>query len=459
MRGLSIRARITLQTLLVALLLCTGAVVAFRVGVQEIVNSALAELLAADAAPIEAQIHRGGADPAISIGEDQLIAVVSPSGRIVASTLPAGLASRMPELLALSTTPQALSTPTRSYLARLEHDHSDSGTWLVITARNVEEGEVVMGKLTIALVIGDLVLVAGFAGAAWLLTGAALRPVSALRREAELLSRRGSLAALPVGETGDELDQLATTLNTFIERNRQTVEREKQMVSDASHELRTPLAVLRGQLELASAPDRGIAELRDEIAAARRTTARLATLTTNLLELAKLEATHDDSSAPWEELQLQLAAGVDRARLLAGPRGVAVDFDVTVADDNARYRVAPAAFASAVDNLVTNAIAAAHDRGSVQVTVGQSAGELVVRVIDDGPGMPESFIPVAFNRFSRPDDSRPSDTGGSGLGLAIVHAIVTGAGGSIGIENRAPGLEVWFRLPRADADPGVRSET
>jgi len=69
-------------------------------------------------------------------------------------------------------------------------------------------------------------------------------------------------------------------------------------------------------------------------------------------------------------------------------------------------------------------------------------------VRDDGPGVPESFLPRAFDRFSRPDDARSSNSGGSGLGLALVKAITVRAGGDVAISNQNPGLEVRVTIPR-----------
>jgi two-component system OmpR family sensor kinase len=73
---------------------------------------------------------------------------------------------------------------------------------------------------------------------------------------------------------------------------------------------------------------------------------------------------------------------------------------------------------------------------------------LLLTVVDSGSGMPEDFLPVAFDRFSRSDRSRASNDVGSGLGLAIVHAIVSAAQGAISLSNAA-GFTVTVSLPTA----------
>ena len=73
--------------------------------------------------------------------------------------------------------------------------------------------------------------------------------------------------------------------------------------------------------------------------------------------------------------------------------------------------------------------------------------DLILTVADTGPGMDEEFIPRAFERFTRPDDSRTATTGGGGLGLALVRAIATAAGGTATLANSHPGLTVTVTLP------------
>jgi signal transduction histidine kinase len=72
-----------------------------------------------------------------------------------------------------------------------------------------------------------------------------------------------------------------------------------------------------------------------------------------------------------------------------------------------------------------------------------------LHVLDDGPGLPDVFLPHAFERFSR---AHPGRTGpGSGLGLAIVDVIATAHGGRAGVANRTDGsgADAWLRLPAA----------
>jgi two-component system, OmpR family, sensor kinase len=243
------------------------------------------------------------------------------------------------------------------------------------------------------------------------------------------------------------LAQLATTLNAFLQRIRASVDREKQMVSDAAHELRTPLAALRTQLELAHDDFDDAAALRGEILAAEDSVGRLSSLAGNLLELARLEQSSPSGIATEDELLEELGVAIDRARLLAVPKNARIVFDADFTAGTS-FAIDRASFGRILDNLLGNAISAIPPGGAIDVTLASDPAKLTLIVHDDGPGVPESFVPRAFDRFSRPDDSRSAQGGGSGLGLALVRAVARGAGGDAGMRNIHPGLEVAVTIPR-----------
>ena len=85
--------------------------------------------------------------------------------------------------------------------------------------------------------------------------------------------------------------------------------------------------------------------------------------------------------------------------------------------------------------------------GALSDADGEEGEAVVLTVRDSGPGMPEDFIPVALDRFTRADGSRTGQSGG-GLGLAIVGALADAAGGRVVLANGEPsGLIVTVRLP------------
>lgn len=113
---------------------------------------------------------------------------------------------------------------------------------------------------------------------------------------------------------------------------------------------------------------------------------------------------------------------------------------------------------SAVENLVRNAMFYSGRNGKIDVTLARLDGSAVITVRDNGPGVPESALPLLFKPFYRVDNSRGSATGGMGLGLAIVRNAVAIHGGTVVARNVSPhGLEVEMRLPVKPAPAGRRS--
>jgi two-component system OmpR family sensor kinase len=451
LRRVTITWRITIGTLLVAIVLSTAAVIVFRAQVEHILSTTTTTLLHHDAAPYVTELTVTGSPSFDRPGQGQLVAVIDPSETVVVSSLPKFLDTQLAKISKLSGETNTVANGDDSYRVYQATVITNAGMWRVVTARNEDSAALSLDHITQALIVSALVIVLGFGIASWLLTGAALRPVTRMRKQAEAIVAEGSTEPLPIGSAVDELSALATTLNIFIGDVRQSVDRERQLVSDASHELRTPLAILMAQLELAHLSRGNATALEAQIVTAQHSVARLSGLATGLLELSQLESRSPDIESSWDELAAELAASVDRARMLAVATPATIDFDVAGEPTAAAYLISVENFGRVVNNLTSNAVVAMPDGGSVRIALRHSDSELLLTVVDSGPGMPESFLPVAFDRFSRPDAARTAQNGGSGLGLAIVHAIVQAARGNVTLSN-ADGFTVTVSLPALRRD-------
>ncbi|MES2092614.1 MAG: ATP-binding protein [Actinomycetota bacterium] len=446
LRRVTIKWRITIGTLAIAIVLSTVAVIVFRAQVERILATTTTTLLRFDAAPYVTEITASGSPSFDRPLRGQLLAVIDPTGKIAESSMPRSLERRLNALSRLPGDSNTVTSGDDTYRVYHATVVTGAGSWTIVTARNQDSAILSLDRITQALIVSALVIVLGFGIASWLLTGAALRPVSRMRKQAEAIVAEGSTAPLPTGPARDELSALAATLNLFIGDVRQSVERERQLVSDASHELRTPLAILMTQLELALLSRGDAPALESQIVAAQQSVARLSRLATGLLELSQLDARAPDITSSWSELAAELAASVDRARMRAVAARLTIDFDVEGEPTEALYLITVENFGRVVNNLTGNAIAAVPSGGSIRIALRHSTRELLLAVIDSGPGMPEEFLPMAFDRFSRPDAARASNDGGSGLGLAIVQAIVQAAHGQVTLTN-ADGLTVTVSLP------------
>ena len=226
---------------------------------------------------------------------------------------------------------------------------------------------------------------------AWLLSGAALRPVERMRADAERIGEHDLDNRISIPGTADELARLASTFNALLDRIRVSVERQRNLVADAGHELRTPLAILRTELELADKPDRSRADLADAITHARSEVDRLTRLAADLLFLARADGTGGIVQPVDTDVTAQLVGAVRASRGRAEAVGVTLQID---APGELWMLIDPDALRRALDNLVANAIAATPSNGLVTVGAAVVDHDRTIWVADTGPGFPPDFLPV-----------------------------------------------------------------
>ena len=196
----SITARITVGSFVVAVLIGVVAVIGIRIGVAAILNNATLTLLRHDAGPFEEQLQRHPTDIDASPGDGQYVALVSPAGTVRITSLPKSLRPYGKVALSADETITHVKTPNREYIVRSAPVNTTAGVWHVVTDRNEDSNDLVLDRLSIALLIGAAILVGCFTLASFILTRTALRPVNELRRQAG--SFRLDIEALPLAEPG-----------------------------------------------------------------------------------------------------------------------------------------------------------------------------------------------------------------------------------------------------------------
>lgn len=312
---------------------------------------------------------------------------------------------------------------------------------VVVVGASLEDRGDALTSLGGLLLIGGVVAlllasVAGFGVAA-----AALRPVEAMRRRAATISAEDPGGRLPVPPARDEIGRLGVTLNEMLARLELAFEHEREFVSNASHELRTPLAILRAELELALARSRTPGELEAALRSAREETDRLVQLAEDLLVLAR----SDGAKLPVHREEVEVAGLLGRVRDRFADRARSQGRAIVVeAPAGLRLSADAMRLEQALSNMVANGLL--HGGGSIRLSAVEADGVVRIEVADEGPGIPEDFLPRAFERFTRADEARQRR--GSGLGLAIVAAVARSHGGEAGASG-APGggARVWMAIP------------
>jgi two-component system, OmpR family, sensor kinase len=332
-------------------------------------------------------------------------------------------------------TTQRFSAPRR-WIAELAIA-PDGTPRLAVASADLVGGTALTRRAAGLAVFGAVLAALVVAGAAWVATRAALRPVDRLRTAAAALPPGDRL---PMPAATDEVRALAQELNALLARRDEAVARLERFTGDAAHELRSPVAAIRAQAEVAVAhPDPALAD--ETLRAVAVEAERLTDMLADLMALARADAGQRPSPRPVDVVAAARAAIGRQNR-----HGAVVKL---VAPAPAAAAASPGEVALVLDNLLGNALR--HARSLVQVGVLPAGRTVRLVVEDDGPGIPAADRDRVFDRFTRLDpDVESRAGGGAGLGLALVAALVAGRGGTVAAgEAPGGGARLEVRWPAA----------
>jgi signal transduction histidine kinase len=291
--------------------------------------------------------------------------------------------------------------------------------------------------VALLLSVGGATLLAALVGAlvSRALAGWALAPLTALGERIERITD-ASPGDADLGEPSgsSEVEALRATIRGLVARLGEALERSRGFAASAAHELRTPLATMMAELDLASEESPQVAE---SLVRVRRTVGRLSVLVERLLLLASGTAVRMTEAVAMEDVVRETVA----ARPDAERERVDIVFDASgmIRGDEALLRVV-------IDNMIDNALKFAPS-GKVQVRVAEDAGNVVVTVRDEGPGVDPAEAARLLRPFTRGTQAGSSFVPGHGLGLSIVAHAVRLHGGDVRFVTRERGAELLVTLP------------
>jgi len=246
-----------------------------------------------------------------------------------------------------------------------------------------------------------------------------------------------------VNTSTSEIVDLSNSINYLAKTLSEQEMLRKRLSSDIAHELRTPLTTLKTHIEAfidgvwEPTPER-FQSFYEEIE-------RLTKLVDNLRNLAKYEQENLKLNLIKVNLSVELEKIVDSFRPLYSKNNYQLESvimpDINVLIDRDKFK-------QIINNLLSNSYMYLKENGKVRVTLSREHDSIVMKVIDNGIGIPEENLPFIFERFYRSDLSRSSDTGGSGIGLTITKAFVEAHSGKIAVKSKeGEGTDFTITLP------------
>ncbi|MFA1541205.1 sensor histidine kinase [Actinomadura monticuli] len=447
LRHPQIRTRVTLASVLLALVLSAGLWVALLVLIRQNEVDRTKDILSRQVNRATFLIQTGRLRNPLAGAPEDRIQVIDRRRRVIAATpalqgLPAVDFPPPPrhEIRRRGTVCDA-GLPGGDCFMALEYQVGIGPDSLFVISMSPEPG-LLPRPMTAALLALTIPFITGLVGyGTWLAADRTLRPVNQIRREMDEITATDLQRRVPVPDRRDEVGQLAESVNATLDRLERAVARQQAFVSDVSHELRSPLTALRMEVELAQAAP-GDVDLPLMLRAVLENTERVSAVVDDLLALARLEA---DRNFPREPVDLTELADEE---VLRRPRRT----QVTVLSEGS---VTVPGGRSELARLLTNLLDNADRHATREVTMilrSEQPSTAVVEVIDDGPGIAPEDRERVFERFTRLAEGRHRDAGGTGLGLAISRDIAEAHRGSLILTDRLdgrPGARFVLRLPRS----------
>ena len=472
---LSLKTRVTATSVIaLAIVLAVfvlGTVAFFRNDIQRGTEQTLVESaqVLADADPVTIRERFIAGDIALpALPSDYYIAFLDPNGKVFIGLVSSAIGDRPVPNLSQFKVLSVIALEGKPFtvdIAKGSKDLPQEWRMVALPLKNLSGSVVVAVPTTYEKTILNQYRAIGFgfstvllmiiAATLWLSVNAALKPLREVTTAADAV-RRGKLdSRLPAIEGNTEIAVINRSLNEMLdsvegsltERNR-TVERMKEFVADASHELRTPLVTLRGYAELYRiGAFKTKAEVDDAMSKIEAEAIRMSSLVESLLALARLDnqvglqKAQTDIKKQAETVIENIKAGFPELKISL------VSLSGKPLKDEVNWMVDEAAITQVLTNLVGNARIFAGEK-PIEVALGIQKEELIIEVIDHGPGIAKQLRKKVFERFYRSDNSRNRDAGGSGLGLAIAKSIIDAHGGKISAdETKGGGATFRVSLP------------
>lgn len=306
----------------------------------------------------------------------------------------------------------------------IDNDH------IIQIGYSLEKNDVFLDVLknVFAIILPVLMFIAGFLG--WFMAKKALRGVNEVTEAAIHISQGELERRVPVSGRGDELDRLAVTFNSMLDRIQKLISGMQEMTDNIAHDLRSPLARIRGLAETSLTNTHANSDVQSIAADTVEECDRLLHMINTMLDITETEAGAANLKMSPVDLSNAIVDACELFEPTAEDKGIVLIRDVTdkiTVYGNIQY------LQRLISNLIDNALKYTHMGGKVHIRLYRKENDALLTVQDTGIGIEPKDLQKIFKRFYRCDKSRSRS--GSGLGLSLALAIARAHRGAIRVES------------------------
>jgi len=320
----------------------------------------------------------------------------------------------------------------------------DEVRWISVVSQSLSDVDDNVSLIKRQILIAGVIALAAALVAGFLAARAHAGRLRRLETAAEKVAAGDFSTPIPI-DSDDEVGQLAAVLEEMRERLSHLDDARKEFIANASHELRTPIFSLGGFIELIDEDEPDPVVRAEFVATMREQIQRLTKLTTDLLDLSKIDA--DAMQVRAEPMDLSALA-----------RSIVAEFGPAAEQHSSRIDVPDSGPVKALGDpervlqiiriLIDNALSHTPEKTRITVTAKLQQGEPTLTVADNGPGISKAARSRVFERFYTGDE-----VSGSGLGLSIARDLARVMGGSLELSARPGHTEFTLRLPATGEVP------
>ncbi|MBU5294035.1 cell wall metabolism sensor histidine kinase WalK [Anaerosalibacter bizertensis] len=267
----------------------------------------------------------------------------------------------------------------------------------------------------------------------FLFAGVILKPLNDLKNTINKVTQ-GHLEEKVNIKSNDEFKEVAEAFNMMITKLEEVDNQRKDFVANVSHELRTPLTSIKILSESLINQDTFDKDIYKEfLIDIDSEVDRLNNIITDLLTLVNLDKEKLILDNKVTYINYLLEKIVSRMEPIAKQKNIELKL---ILNEKIQIKIDEGRMQQAIINIIDNAIKYTQPEGIIEVELYKKEKHAIIKILDNGVGIPEDKLPYIFERFYRVDKARSRNTGGTGLGLSIAWEIITSHGGTIDVDSQ-----------------------